>query len=239
MQNIGIALTTEIEFDKTLWSLPPPSNTRVLTSMRGNMLEISYYFEYLPQSWREWQRINSIKIQMKELLPHIKFREFFKIDNVEKVYTVNELGKYYPKFIKYQKPLYPSDKDEFMRCLTLYAQRLHYEDKLYLEGVIAMAMHFNSKCRLGYSFREVVKKAKSVYMLDKDSWKTRLSDEELKKAHSKGGLLRVEKKRAEFASKRDKAIILRKDGMLLKDIASKLGVSLVTVKRWKLPRANN
>ena len=43
MQNIGITLTTETEQDKTLWSLPPPSNTRILTSMRGNMLEVSYY----------------------------------------------------------------------------------------------------------------------------------------------------------------------------------------------------
>jgi len=239
MQNIGITLTTETELDKTLWSLPPPSNTRVLTSSRGNILEVSYYFEYLPQSWREWQRINSIKIQMKELLPHIKFREFFKIDNVEKVYTVSELGKYYPKFIKYQKPLYPSDRDEFMRCLALYAQRLYYEGKLYLEGVIAMAMHFNSKCKLGYSFREVVKKAKSIYILDRDNWKTRLSDRELKKAHSKGANITNTKRALQNQSKRDKAITFRKDGMLLKDIASKLCVSLVTVKRWKLPKANN
>jgi len=238
VKRIGITLTTETELDKTLWNLPPPSYKRLLTSSRGNILEVSYYFEYLPQSWREWQRISSIKIQMKESLPHIRFKEFFKIDNVEKVYTVSELGTYYPKFIKYQKPLYPIDKDEFMRCLTLYAQRLHYEGKLYLEGVIAMALHFDSKCKLDYSMRAIFRKAKSVYMLDKSKWKVRLSDMELVKAHSKGANITNTKRALQNQSKRDEAIKLRCDGMILKDIASKLGVSLITVKRWKLPKVS-
>ena len=232
----GITLTTDTEFNKTLYNLPPPSNIRYLSGLRGESLEVSFYFEHKPQSWREWQRIASIKIQMLEQLPFIKFKEFLEFDNVTKVYSINELGVYYPKFIKYQKPLYPTSKDDFMRCLTLYTQRLHYEKQLHYEGVQAMALHFNSKCKLDYSLRQVSRKAKSVYLMDRSKWKVKLSEVELKKAHSRGGLLRVEKKRAEFSIKRDEAIRLRSKGMILKDIAIKLNVSYKTIQRWKLSK---
>jgi len=77
------------------------------------------------------------------------------------------------------------------------------------EAVTAMALHFNSKCGLGYSHREVMKKAKSVMKLNHDEWRVKLNAGELKEAHSKGGLLTVAKKREIFNIKRDEAIQLR------------------------------
>jgi len=233
----GITLNLKSDFDKILWSLPPPSAKRWLSKMDNTKtLQVLYHFQYTPQSWREWQRIASIKIQMMELVPHLTFGEYEAFDEVERVYTIAELGKYFSKFIKYHKPLYPSDKSEFMRCLTYYCQRLHYEQQLHIEALIAIAFHFNSKCNLGYSHREVMKKAKSVMKLDRSSWKVKLSDEALQEAHKKGAAIANDKKRQASQSKRDEAMRLRSDGMLLKDIATHLGVSLRTVKSWKLPK---
>jgi hypothetical protein len=233
----GITLHIKSDFDKSLWSLPPPSATRWLSKLDGTKtLQVLYHFQYTPQSWREWQRIASIKIQMKQSTPQLEFIEYMGSDEVQRVYTVAELGKSFSHFIKFHKPLYPHSKDEFMRSLTLYCQRLHYEQQLHVEAVIAMALHFNSKCGFGYSHREVMKKAKSMMLLDMSEWKIKLSVDELKKAHVKGGVKRVQQVREKFQTKRDEALILRAGGMLLKDIAIKLEVSTKTVQRWKLPK---
>jgi len=233
----GISLKISSDFDRSLWSLPPPSSKRWLSRTDGEKtLEVLYHFEYSPQSFREWQRIASIKIQMQELVPHLVFTEYEPHDEVERVYTIAELGKYFPKFIKFHKPLYPYSKDEYMRSLTFYCQRLYYEKQLHFEAVVAMALHFNSKCGFGYSHREVMRKAKSMFLLDMSEWKVKLTPKELQQAHSKGGHIAAEKKREKSQHKRDEALKLRESGMTLKQIAESLKVSLITVKRWKLPK---
>ena len=233
----GISLNIASDFDRSLWSLPPPSSTRWLSKIDGTKtLQVLYHFEYTPQSWKEWQRIASIKIQMEELVPHITFNEYEPPDEVLKVYTIAELGSYFPKYVKYHKPLYPHNKDEYMRSLTFYCQRLYYEKQLHFEAVVAMALHFNSKCGFGYSHREVMRKAKSMFLLDMSEWKVKLTPKELQQAHSKGGYIAAEKKREKSQHKRDEALKLRESGMTLKQIAESLKVSLITVKRWKLPK---
>jgi len=195
-------------------------------------LHILYHFQYTPQSWREWQRIASIKIQMMELVPHLTFSEYETFDEVERVYTITELGRFFPKFIKYHKQLYPSGKDEFMRSLTLYCQRLHYEKQLHIEAVIAMALHFNSKCNLDYSYREIMKKAKSVMQLDRSSWRVKLLERELKEAYIKRNILIAQDKRDKSQPIRDKAKALKSNGATLKSISKQLGISLSTVRRY-------
>ena len=162
--------------------------------------------------------------------------EYEPPEEIERVYTIVELGKYFTKFVKFHKPLYPHSKDEFMRSLTFYCQRLYYEKQLHYEAVIAMALHFNAKCGFGYSHREAMKKAKSMFLLDMSEWKVKLSEDELRDAHSKGALIPNSKKKEEAQQKRDKAMKLRKGGMSLKDISIHLKVSLRTVNNWKLAK---
>ena len=225
------------DFDSELWGLPPPSSKRWLRRYDGKkVLEVLYHFEHNPQSWREWQRVASIKIQIRKKIPHVEFCEYEPNEYIQRTYTVAELGEHFPEFIKFYKPLYPAGKSEFMRSLTIYAKRLHYEDQLHYEALLAMSLHFNSKGGYGYSFRELNRKARAVMELDKSKWRVKLNDDELKKAHARGGLIAVAKKRERFNAKRDEAAELRKSGLILKDIAEKLQVSIATVKRWKLPK---
>jgi len=233
----GISLKVVSDFDEELWGLPPPSSIRWLSSADGKRsLNILYHFEYLPQSWREWQRIASIKIQIRQRVPNVKFVEYVALDEVQRVYIITELGKHFTRFIKFHKPLYPTDKSEFMRALTLYAQRLHYEKQLHYEAVMAMALHFNSKGAYGYSLRELNRKAKAIFELDRSSWRVKLSSDELKEAHARGGHIAVEKKRCKFQLKKEEALQLREKGLTLQQIAESLSVSIITVKRWKLPK---
>lgn len=233
----GISLKIVSDFNSELWGLPPPSKIRWLSRADGTkILNVLYHFQHSPQSWREWQRIASIKVQIQERVPKVMFDEYEPLEGIERVYTVSSLGKHFTKFIKFHKPLYPSDKKEFMRSLTLYCQRLHYEGQLHVEAVIAMAFHFNSKGVFGYSHRELIKKAKSMFRLDMSNWKVKLTCKELKEAHAKGGLIAVEKKREKFKLKKDEGVELRKRGLTLQQIADDLHVSLRTVKSWKLSR---
>ena len=229
----GISLRVVSDFDRVLWSLPPPSAIRWLSKMDGTKtLQVLYHFTYTPQSWREWQRVASIKIQMQELIPQIEFNEYVLFDEVERVYTIAEMGKYFTKFVKYQKPLFPSGKNEFMRSLTIYAMRLHYESMLHFEAVMGMALHFNSKCGLDYSFRELNRKARAIFELDKNEWKIRLSHAELKEAHKRGNEISSQIMRDKSKSIKDEAIELKADGKTLNAISQVLDVSLSTVRRY-------
>ena len=229
----GISLNIVSDFDSELWGLPPPSKTRLLSKMDSTKtLQVLYHFQYMPQSWKEWQRVASIKIQIQELISHVEFDEYAIFDEVERVYTIAELGSYFPKFVKYQKPLYPSDKNEFMSSLAKYSKRLHYEQQLHFEAVIAMALHFNTKCSLGYSFRELNRSARAIFELDRNEWKIKLSDSDLKEAHRRGNQVSSQKMRDKSKSKREEAIRLKADGKTFKVISQILNLSLSTVRRY-------
>ncbi len=233
----GISFTLESEFEAELYSLPPASSKRYLTRMnKANLISILYHFQYTPQSWKEWQRVSSIKIQMKQKAPHIRFVDYEPQEVVEYIYTVSELGKHFTEFIKFQKPLYPSDKSEFMSFLTLYTIRLYYEHQLHHEAVIAMALRFNSISSLGYSFRELNRKVIAILKLDRSEWKLKLSKKDLKLAHKRGNEISSQKMRDKSKPIRDKAAHLRVEGNTLSHISKILGISLSTVKRWKLPK---
>jgi hypothetical protein len=179
-------------------SFPEPTvRTRYATiNGRSDFVTIIYLFEFAPQSWHEMQRVASIKVQMKRLIPSIIFSfedigiEVTEYEEVGKIYAVRELGDFFREFILYPKPWYPHSKDEFMSRLTIYAQKLHYEGLLHFESVLAMAMHFNQSLDRPYSFREIVKKTISILKLDRSSWREKLAPEELEQALKQGGKIR-------------------------------------------------
>ncbi len=229
----GISFRVGSDFDIERWGLPPPSNRRWLTRMDGTKsLSILYHFQYAPQSWKEWQRVASIKVQIKKKIKCAEFEDYDPYEITGHVCTIAELGKRFTEYVNYQKPLYPKDKSEFMRSLTIYAMRLHYEETLHYEAVMAMAIHFNSKCKLDYSFREINRKTRAVFELDRSEWKVKLSSVELKKAHRKGNAISSQKMRDKAKHKRDEAISLRAKGKTLNAISETLGVSLSTVRRY-------
>ncbi|MFK5937077.1 MAG: hypothetical protein QM497_01660 [Sulfurimonas sp.] len=233
----GLSLKVVSDFDSALYGLPPPSLKRWLSDIHGKKtLHLLYHFLYAPQSWREWQRVASIKYQIQERIPSVKFDEFDYMEGIERSYTISDLGKHFSKFVKYHKPLYPLGKDEFMSNLTKYAMRLYYDNKLFYESVLAMAIHFNTKCKFEYSFRELNSKVKAILKLNRDEWKVKLKKEDLQKAHSKGGLIAVNKKREKFELLKEDGLKLRENGMTLQKIADDLKVSLRTVKSWKLSK---
>jgi hypothetical protein len=191
----GIAFKIEATRESSLASFPEPTARVRFNNHDGlsNYICIYYLFDYAPQSFKELQRIAGIKEQMSRCLP-LEFIEDMEIaidpDEIGFKWKVSELGKYFNEYIQFPTPLYPQHKDEFMRSLTLYAQRLYYQHRLFSESILAMAIHFNKYMKESYSRKELQRKVYSIMQLDRSVWKLRLGKEELQDALSKGGKTR-------------------------------------------------
>jgi len=182
----GIAFKLKVTSEHLLTHFPNPTAKVRLQNRTGlsNYICVYYLFDHAPQSFKE---------QMAECLP-LEFFEDMEIDiaveETGQVWKVNELGKHFSKYIEFPNPLYPQSKDEFMRNLTFYAQRLHYQYRLYFESMLAIAIHFNKHMKEPFSRKELQRKAYSIMQLDRSDWRQRLDEMELKEAHSKGGKAR-------------------------------------------------
>ena len=175
----------------------PTQRVRYMTGKgESPNLTVRYVFRYAPQSWHEMQWLASIKIRMKQQIPSISFTEESIEENIgghadiDKIYTISELGKFFSKFIRYPKPWYPQEKDEYMSKLAIYAKKLYYEGLYHFESVLAMAIHFNTCIGSPFSRREVQKKTISIMHLDQEGWKRKLEPEALIQAHKDGGKTR-------------------------------------------------
>jgi len=159
-------------------------------------ITIVYLFQYAPQGWKEMQRLASIKVQMKSLIPSIELMEedissyVSSAEDVGKIYTISDLGQFFRDFVRYPTPWYPEGKDDYMSKLAIYAKNLYRYDLFHFESVLAMAMHFNQILGWIYSYREVMKKSLSIMKLDRSGWKRKLDEDELENALSQGGKLR-------------------------------------------------
>lgn len=230
----GISFNIPAIHELELWGLPPPSAMETIQKWDStNVINVLYHFQYSPQSWKEWQRLAAIKVQMQNRIGHIVFQEYEPSAVDGKIYTVSELGDYFKGFVKFPQPLFPGEKKESYKMLCVHAKRLHYEKMLYLEQLIATSIRFNSVDPEGP--RQTVKRAVAAYKFALDNceeWPIKLSKEALIIAHKKGAAKTHQIRREASAPKRERAKILRAEGLTFPQIASELEVSLSTAKRW-------
>ena len=238
----GIAFSIPVASVKELRSLPPPSATRRLSRLDGSeTLRVSYCFRYAPQSWKEWQRVAAIKIQMKTLIPSLIFtdHDYGHGD----VYTVSELGSHFKEFVKFPMPQFPYQAGDQYKMLCRHAKRLHYEGLLHLEQLIATSIRFNHRMkdidnvssRGHQQFSQVMKLAKSAHLFAIEhlgEWRVRMKLEDRHKVLSESALKSAQVKREKAQPKRDIAISLRSEGHTLKEISSIVGIPLSTIGRW-------
>jgi hypothetical protein len=230
----GISFNIPAIHQSELWGLPPPSERETIQKWDGTQLiNVLYHFQYAPQSWKEWQRVAGIKVQMQRRIKHLEFQEYdsFSIDG--KIYTVSELGQYFKDFVKFPKPMFPGQKRKAYQKLCIHAKRLHYEGLLHVEQLIATSIRFNDIDPEGIG--QTVKRAITShrFALDhSDKWNRKLNEDELIMAHKKGAAKTHEIRRNKSEPKRVQAKNLRDDGMTFSEISSEIGVSLSTVKRW-------
>lgn len=235
----GIEFSIPAAYESELWSLPTPSTTRQLSRRDGNAsLAVAYRFEYAPQSWKEWQRVASIKVQIANRLKRCEFEEYVQGDEIPTaVYSISELGKSFPAFVKFPQPQFPTAKGEAYRMLCRHAKRLCYEELLHVEQLIATSFRFNEIEGNGEGIGQTVRRAISAYKFAQEhrqEWPVKLTDSERKNALSnagkKGAAIAAGKKRNN--PKRTEAETLRDQGKTYAEISEDLGVSHSTVKRW-------
>jgi hypothetical protein len=236
----GISFTLPLPFKSDLWAIPPPSKVDTIRRWDGKeKLLILYQFSYSPQSWREWSRVAGIKVQLEERFNGLEFIEFEAVNDIERVYTVSELGKHFELFVKFPKPFVDGTP---YQILCRYAKRLHYEKMLHVEQLIAASLWISTLGDNGQhrrpkqeGVRQCLRRAVSAYKfaLDhKDEWPQKLNDDDRKKKQREGALKSAEVRKHDSTQKRELAKQMRRDKITYADIADELKVSLITVKRW-------
>lgn len=241
----GIAFSVKDADEPELRSLPPPTGTRRLSSREGKnkVVQVFYHFRYAPQSWKQWQHVASIKVQIAAAIPGAVFDEYAPGDIRGPVYTVSDLGRRFGGFVKWPKPQFPSAAGEQYRMLCRHAKRLHYEGKLHLEQLIATSMRFNEGMaaitdhpkRGKQGARQVLQLAKAAHkfaLAHRDGWPQKLPDDERHEVLSAAARKAAKAKRDRSATQRTEAATMRQNGEQIRAISERLGVSPATVKRW-------
>ncbi len=232
----GIVFNVPATFESDLWGLPPPSQIETAAGKDGEKYKIIlYHFLYPPQSWKEWQRVAGMKIQIQSRLDGVEFMEYESSLYADRYYTISELGSHFRDFVRFPVAMFPEDKDSAHKMLCRYAKRLHYEGMLHVELIVAASIRFNSVKGVDAGIRPTMKRALSAYKFSidhRDEWKVKLNDEERHRVLSESALKSAEVRNIKSKEKRERAKSLRVEGLTFSLIAEELGVSDRTVKRW-------
>ena len=232
----GISFKIPAVYESDLMNLPPPSHIIRLSGENGSKksIEVFYHFLHNPQDWKEWQRVAAIKKQIKDRLKMAEFTIYERNDVEGRPYTVSELGEYFPAFVKFPKPMFPSEWREAYKMLCRHSQRLYYEGLLFEEQLIATSMRFN-QTEAAEGIGQTIKRAIAAYYFAlkyRDGWAVKLDSEERRLALSNAALKSAAAKRRNSQAAREKAQKFKSQGKKLNEIADKVGVSKRTIIRW-------
>ena len=237
----GIAFSVAATFESDLWGLPPPSHMKKVQRWDGTeVIHVLYHFLHTPQSKKEWQRVAGIKVQIANKIKGLEFQEYEHLEIDGKLYTISELGKYFPDFVKFPTPFFDGTPQAI---LSRHAKRLHYEGLLHIEQLIFVSMwvkeiapkNETERRKKDEGIRQVMRRAMSAYQfaLDhQDEWKVKLNAVDRHDVLSKSALKAAQVKRDNSKDKRERVKYLRRKRVTFPLIAKELGISLSTVKRW-------
>lgn len=230
----GITFKIPAVFEAKLWDMPEPSSMQRLSRSDGKQtILVTYHFRYTPQSANEWQRIAAIKTQIANRIKRAELQEYTSSEITGPMYTIAELGKYFPAFIEFPKAQYPKEKRQAYKMLCRYAKRLHFNEKLHLEQLIAMSFRFNQFTKVAEGPSQTVKRAKAAYLMalkNRHKWKVKLSPVERTMRLRAAAYKTAQIKRSDL--RRNEAKLFRQEGKTISEIAILLGTSQSTTYRW-------
>ena len=234
------------DYSKIAYLLPVPTYRRTLskTSHQGYVI-ITYELIHSITSENQFRWIANIKQSMKK---HIKVEfEFVEYvasenqDNTNIKFTLQELQQYFPSVkTKYPQIFLPSNKKELYQRLCVYASKLYYQKIFYIEMIIFASIKINNILDNPYSHKELLSKSKNAYeYILKIKPKQKLTPEELKLAHKKGGEIRAKQMKELQQQNKEQVKELLKDDSFIKAngkpnitaIAEKLKLNRRTVER--------
>lgn len=179
--------------------LPTPSYIDTLHSYNNKKILLIYALEGDIISHNQYRWISNIKLGFKEFLfVPFKFEEEFCISDTTEItgniYTIDELSRAFKApVIIYPKIMYPSTKKDIYRNLCWYGKRLIHQKCFTKEAMTAAALLMNEKLDDKYQNKELHKKVLGAYMFmleNEEDFKKKLTKQQLKEAHSKGGQIR-------------------------------------------------
>ena len=195
---IGISMYQD-DYSKVKGLLPTPSYKDTIYSKDGKRVVLIYVLEGCIASPKQYRWISNIKLGLNDFL-FVSFKhedEFYISDDTETtstLYTLNELSKaFQAPLIKYPKIMYPSDKKDLYKQLCWYGMRLIHQRCFTKEAILYVGILMNSVLKDKYSNKDLHKKALGAYKFideNRENFSIRLSEKELKEAHSKGAKIK-------------------------------------------------
>lgn len=234
----GISFKMPATFESYLWEdMPHPSQIMRLKRSDGRQtLLVFYHFLYPPQHWQEWQRVAAMKVQIQNRIKRVSFTDYEHTDSISgPIYTVSDLGKDFPAFVKFPKPQFPQTKKDVYEKLCRHAKRLVYEKLLHLEQLIAVSIWFNEYTNESNieGPTQTLKRAKAAYLFAKKNqkdWPKKLSKKIRHKILSEAAQKAALNKRSK--PERTEAYTMHRMGLNNNQIAKLIGVNRSTVSRW-------
>lgn len=170
----------QIAYEKIEGILPTPSYMQILTS---NEIIIIFEIEHILHTPKQYQWLSDIKIIWKrniivdfEYISEFWINEFTEATGIK--YSLQELSDTFKsEFIKYPKPMYPSNRKELYKRLVWYAMRLNKKELLTIEIMYAVAMRMNGKLEDKYQERELFKKVYQAYAFTRENQQIKTKDE--------------------------------------------------------------
>jgi hypothetical protein len=168
-----------------------------MQSHNTQKIELIYEIDTFHFSSKEYKYLSDIKLgMMRFFFVSISFMDEFYLSDYTEINGVNyslfELSNAFQcEYITYPKIFFPTVKKELYRHLILHGKKLRHERLFTREAMIATALMMNDHLPQKMIYKEVHKKALGAYqfiMENKENFKEKLSNKELRKAHSKGAV---------------------------------------------------
>ncbi len=188
----GVSFTIENSELHLLDEMPDYYTLIRLRSLEGQTKSnIHYPLKYPPANYNSWQQFGRVVYLIGRKFKTAKFEEVEATGSY--VYTLHEFASHFKKFTRVPKPYYPQEKSDFMRHLTFYAQRLHFKGMLNIGYLNAMAIKFNVFIGSPFTYKECLKKAWSIFLLDRSDWKVQVGKPSNKESSLKRKQLKADK----------------------------------------------
>lgn len=224
----GISFTIDNSELHKLEIMPEYYTLIRLHSIKGQTKSnVHYPLKHPPASFNSWQQLGRVMVIINRIFETAEFEEVQAIGSYS--YTLKEFASYFNAYVEMPKPYYPQNKNDYMRHLVLYAQRLHFKGLLNHALMNAIGFKFNVFIGSVYQPKEVYKKVASVMKLDRSEWKVQKGKHSNKESSLKRKQLKQDK--IEIIASHINDFTNSKGKLDVSSLSSHLGISKRTIYR--------
>ena len=242
---VGITLTTD-DYAKVKGLLPAPTYTDVLYSHTEHKTTLQYVIDGLIISHKQCEWLSDTKLGLKEFLivEYEDVEEFYISDDTEGtgvLYSLQELHNAFKvTYRDYPRIFYAPTKKRLYRHLVIHGKKLRHQKLFTMEAMTSTALMMNSILKDKLAAKDLHKKVKGAYKFileNKENFREKLSDSELRDAHKRGAEIANQKRSLNSETKIFEALstgnYVKGDGSINKTLlANDLDMNRKTIAKY-------